>query len=276
MNILKAIETLADAPILEVGNFYLGRNRINNIGDGLQEYIKDLFANSINDTNEKRSAKISDVFSYIGNSNNPPDLILRGGDAIEIKKVETMGSELALNSSYPKAKLYANSSMITNACRKCEDWEEKNMWYIIGVVDKTNILKSLYFIYGMDYAASNEIYERVKKSIKNGVLSIPNVEFAETNELGRINKVDPLGITYLRIRGMWGIQNPLRAFHEIYTPNKAEFNFMAIMNEEKYISMGGISSDKVHIKDVNIKNPDNPAQLRKAKLITFDIGGKAK
>ena len=275
VNILKAIETLADNTVLEVGDFYLGRNRINNIGDGLQEYIKDLFANSINYENENRSAKISSIFSYAGSNNNPPDLMLRGGDAIEIKKIETKGSELALNSSYPKAKLYANSPMITTACRNCENWQEKDMWYIIGVVDKANILKALYFFYGMDYAASSEIYERIKKSIKDGVLSISNIEFSETNELGRVNKVDPLGITYLRIRGMWGIQNPLRAFHEVYTPKRAKFNFMAIMNEEKYISMGGLSNDKLYIKDVNIKNPDNPAQLRKAKLITFDIGGES-
>ena len=30
--------------------------------------------------------------------------------------------------------------------------------------------------------------------------------FAETKELGRVNQVDPLGITNLRIRGMWQIE----------------------------------------------------------------------
>jgi len=167
--------------------------------------------------------------------------------------------------------------MITNACRQSENWQEKDMWYIVGAVDKTNTLKSLCIVYGLDYCASNEIYERVKSSIKNGVLDIPNVEFSETKELGRINKVDPLGITYLRVRGMWGIQNPLKVFHEVYTPDtSAKFNFMAIVNEEKYISMGGLTNNKLNINDVNIKNPDNPAQLRKAKLITFSIGGDVK
>lgn len=271
-NILTAIDRLANNPILKVGEFYLGRNRINNVGDGLEAYIKDLFANSINDDNETRQRKISDTFSYIGNNSNPPDLILKGGDAIEIKKIETMGSELALNSSYPKAKLFANSPMITDACRDCENWVEKDMWYIVGVVDKSNILKSLCIVYGSDYAASCDIYERISLSIKNGILEIPEVEFSETKELGRVNKVDPLGISYLRIRGMWGIQNPIKVFHEIHTPSAADFNFMAIMNDDKYNSMGGTSNDKLTIKNVEIKNPDNPAQLKKAKLITFSVG----
>ena len=275
-NILTAIENLINNPILKIGEFYLGRNRINNIGSGLEEYIKDLFADSVNDDNENRNIKISNTFSYIGNTTNPPDLILKNGDAIEIKKIETMGSELALNSSYPKSKIYANSQMITNACRQCENWQEKDMWYIVGVVDKKNTLKSLYIVFGLDYCASSEIYERVKSSIKNGVLDIPNIEFSETKELGRINKVDPLGITYLRIRGMWGIQNPLRVFHEIYSLKKSSFNFFALMNEEKYISMGGLTNNKLNIKDVKIKNPDNPAQLKKAKLITFSIGDDTK
>jgi len=275
VNILTAIENLVNKPLLKIGASYLGRNRIHNIGEGLEEYIKDLFAGSIDDEKETRLAKINETFSYIGNKNNPPDLILKNGDAIEIKKIESMGSSLALNSSYPKARLYADSPLITTACRTCENWTEKDMWYVVGVVDKSNVLKALCFVCGEDYAASNEIYERIKQSIREGVVNIPDVEFSETNELGRVNKVDPLGITYLRIRGMWGIQNPFCVFREIYTLSaKAMFHFMAIMNEKKYEEMGGISYEKLNIKDVKIKNPDNPAQLKKAKLITFCVEGE--
>ena len=38
------------------------------------------------------------------------------------------------------------------------------------------------------------------------------LEAGETDELGRINKVDPLGITSLRVRGMWQIKNPSKVF----------------------------------------------------------------
>ena len=94
--------------------FYKSKNRANNMGDALEEYIKDLFANTINETDEQnRLDKISKTFSYLGNQNNPPDSILYLGDAIEVKKIESKNASLALNSSYPKHKLYADSKLIT-------------------------------------------------------------------------------------------------------------------------------------------------------------------
>ena len=62
--------------------------------------------------------------------------MLRNGDAIEVKKIESLSSALALNSSYPKHKLYCNSSMISTACREAEQWSEKDMIYAVGVVEK--------------------------------------------------------------------------------------------------------------------------------------------
>ena len=220
------------------------------------------------------------MFSYLGNTNNPPDSILRGGDAIEVKKIENKSSSLALNSSYPKAKLYSNSSMITDACRNCEKWEEKDIIYAIGTCSKENKLTSLIFIYGEDYAAENKIYENVKTKIKLGIETIGGLDFSETNEIGRVNRVDPLGITYFRIRGMWGIENPIKVFDYIYkSDNTKQFNFMALINEDKYnsfLNKGELEDLEKKIKDleiknVKIKNPNNPAQLRSAKLITFKI-----
>jgi hypothetical protein len=104
------------------------------------------------------------------------------------------------------------------------------------------------------------------------------VEFSETNELGRVNRVDPLGITYLRIRGMWGIDNPMKAFSYVYSrSNNGAFNFMALINHEKYKSFENTGeleqlakkTDGLNISDVEIKTPDNPAVLKHAKLITF-------
>ena len=222
---------------------------------------------------------ISEVFSYLGNTNNPPDSILRDGDAIEVKKIENKSSSLALNSSYPKAKLYSNSSMITDACRNCEEWKEKDIIYAIGTCEK-NKLTSLIFVYGEDYAAENKIYENVKNKIKLGIETINGLEFSETNEIGRVNRVDPLGITYFRIRGMWGIENPVKVFDYIYKRDDSkQFNFMALINEDKYLSFSNTKeledlekeNKNLEIKDVRIKNPNNPAQLKKAKLITFKI-----
>ncbi len=201
MNIINAIINLVNNPVTHLVDYYQGRNRANNAGDALEEYIKDLFANTFDFSEKERLEKISEVFSYLGNNSNPPDAMIRGGDAIEVKKIESNGSDLALNSSYPKHKLLSNSSMISSACKKAEEWTEKDIIYVVGIVEKnTNNLKHLCMVYGLDYCASEECYSRIKMTIKNGVEAIPNVEFAESKELGRINKIDPLGITYLRVR----------------------------------------------------------------------------
>jgi type-2 restriction enzyme ngoPII len=279
-NIIDAIINIVKNPILELKEYSISHNRANSMGEALEEYIKDVFSGTLFEKDEnKRMEIISEVFSYLGNTNNPPDSILRGGDAIEVKKIENKSSSLALNSSYPKAKLYSNSSMITDACRSCEKWEEKDIIYTIGTCEK-NKLTSLIFVYGEDYAAENKIYENVKNKIKLGIETINDLEFSETNEIGRVNRVDPLGITYFRIRGMWGIENPIKVFDYIYErDNTKQFNFMALINDDKYNSffnreeLENLEKENkyLEIRNVKIKNPNNPAQLRSAKLITFKI-----
>lgn len=279
-NIINAIINIVKNPIIELKEYSSGHNRANNMGGALEEYIKDIFANTLFEKDlQIRNKKISESFSYLGNQNNPPDSILKNGDAIEVKKIESKNSSLALNSSYPKAKLYSNSPMITTECRNCESWEVKDIIYSVGVCEK-NKLSSLIFVYGEDYAASSEVYEKIKNLIKTGINSSPELEFSETNELGRVNRVDPLGITYFRIRGMWGIENPSKVFNYIYRRNDSnKFNFMALINEEKYYSFSNIKDlenlkkdyKNLLIENVEIKNPNNPAKLKKAKLITFVI-----
>ena len=169
--------------------------------------------------------------------------------------------------------------MISRTCRECEEWSVKDMIYAVGVVDN-NSLKSLTLVYGDDYCADKSVYEHIKEVIKTGVESIRGVEFADTRELGRVNRVDPLGITYLRVRGMWGIENPFSVFDYIYKRDYSKrFNFMALINKEKYYSFDNHSMienmcntvEELNIKDVKIKNPNNPAQLNSAKLITFTV-----
>jgi hypothetical protein len=60
------------------------------MGEGLETYIKDVFANTLNEEDTQ-------------------------------KKLESKNSAITLNSSYPKAKLYANNPMITTDCRACEE-----------------------------------------------------------------------------------------------------------------------------------------------------------
>jgi len=54
------------------------------MGDGLEAFIKDMFAGTINETNEQsKLSKFTQIYSYNGNKNNPPDLILKNSDAIK-------------------------------------------------------------------------------------------------------------------------------------------------------------------------------------------------
>lgn len=280
-NLINAVINVINNPILEIKTHYSNKNRANNAGDALEEFIKDLFADSFNLTPEDRNKRWSEIFSYLGNSNNPPDIILKGGDAIEVKKIESKDASLALNSSYPKHTLRKENPMLSSACRNCEDWHEKDIIYAVGVV-KNNKLNSLCMVYGTEFCASEECYEKIRQKIKNGVEAITTVEFSETKELGRVNKVDPLGVTYLRIRGMWGIENPWKVFKDDICKRDLDkkFNFMCLISDKKWASFSNKEdleklieekTDIVSKKNVEVKNPDNPAQLIKTKLISFAI-----
>lgn len=279
MNIIDAIYNLVNHPVVSLTEYSHGRNRINNVGNALEEYIKDLFTDSFDMNKEERMERLSKEFSYLGNTNNPPDMMLRSGDAIEVKKIESSTSALALNSSYPKHTLTYDNPLLSNACKRAENWSEKDILYAIGVVKKgTDHLSHLTFVYGLDYCASEECYKNLWEKIKNGVETIPGISFSETKELGHINRVDPLGITYMRVRGMWGIENPLRVFDYIYQRDMSKrFSFMCIINDVKWSSfkntdrITGIQHEGFQIKNVKIKDPDNPAKLVSAKLITFSI-----
>ena len=279
-NIIQAFINIVNNYQQDIGNITNGNNRANNMGEGLENYIKDMFANTHNIEDENiRLEKLSEVYSYQGNKNNPPDLMLRDSDAIEIKKLESKNSAIALNSSYPKAKLYANSPMITKACKECETWDIKDMLYAIGYVHSAT-LKSLWLVYGDCFCADKETYERIKNTISDGITSILDVEFTETKELGKVKKVDPLGITDLRIRGMWHIDNPNKTFSYIYNYDETkDFQLICLMKKDKYNSLESsdrkaiedIHNDNIIVKDVKIKNPNNPVQFIDAKLLVFKV-----
>lgn len=276
-NLLKAIINIKERNNFDLSNIKTtSNNRANSMGEALECFIKDSFCNSYDKTNEEKNILYNKEFSYLGNKNNPPDIIIKNGDAIEVKKIGGKGfSDLALNSSYPKSKLYSNSPMITSACKKCEEWTEKDIIYVVGNVRKDK-LKILSLIYGDCYAADKEVYEKTREKVKGGLKEL-NLDSSKTKELGRINKVDPLGITYLRIREMWVIQNPLKVHKEHIKINNNEFELFAIIRKNKYESFSEEdrkefeNTSGILINDIKIKNPDNPAQLIDAKLIVVRI-----
>ncbi len=280
-NILRAILNIVefgDNDLKSYASTYL--NRINAVGEQLEFYIKDAIATSFKLPQTQKQSRYSNVFSYLGNQNNPPDMIIKNGDAFEIKKIESPLASLALNSSPPKDKLRVEDIRITDACRNCENlaWKEKDSFYVVGNA-KGGVVRSLFFIQGTCYAADHKVYDKVHEPIKQEVekvLDSLGLEKGETVELGKVKKVDPLGITELRIRGMWSIENPLEVFEDLCPlEDRNKLNLFALMRKEKYLSFSKedikeLESNKnISVKDVNIRDPNNPAKLIEAKLITY-------
>lgn len=281
-NILQAIHTIVNNDIPDIIDFYRSQNKINAVGDALELFIKDIFANTVNETLENKLRRHEQIFSYAGNANNPPDFMLLEGDAIEVKKIESQNAQIALNSSYPSTKLRSDSPMITKACRDCEAWSEKDLLYAIGSIKKkTKKLSLLWLIYGDCYAASPEVYVKIRQNIISGIEQTGGIEFSQTKELGRVNKVDPLGITSLRIRGMWQIEHPEKVYQDLMLEKTQQSNFrlVALMRESKYqsfpledkINLESIRNSRLKNQQVKIKSPDNPIKRMAARLITFEI-----
>lgn len=281
-NILTAIKNIANFrsnDLKAYSSTYL--IRINAVGEQLEFYVKDALCGSFRFAQQQKEARYHEVFSLLGNQNNPPDAMIRGGDAYVIKKIQTPTASIALNRSPPKDRLYRNDPRMSEACRRCEgeNWQTKDMFYVVGCTQNSKI-KYLFFVHGTCYSAEREVYEMIATQLKKdieGSLRTRGIEGSgETVELGRINRVDPLGITNLRIRGMWMIENPIKVFSYIYRfDSKRSFSLIALMSKTKFDyfpqrDIGAIRMDSgIESRSVKIKDPNNPAELMDAQLITL-------
>lgn len=280
--VLLIITNILNNPSNKLKATIRSNNTINKMGDSLEEYIKNACANTFNNPPNKLDI-YENCFSWTGNQNNPPDIIIKNDIAIEVKKIEGFGS-IALNSSYPKTFIDSSSNMITKGCKYCENngtWK-KELVYCIGKVKK-DIISDLFIVYGNLYAASEEIYLRIKNKIETGINEIQNVEFTETNELGKVKKVDPLGITDLRIRGMWSIYNPYKVFNyinEIQNSNQSNKDYIIhallptkTLNNQDYLIIDDLlkNNSNIYKYDIKIKNPNNPSKLIPCILIRVEI-----
>ena len=257
--------------------------RINAVGDRLEFYVQDAIAGTFKKKQEEKEEEYDKVFSYQGSQNHPPDTIIKGGDAFEIKKIGGIKSSIALNSSPPKSTLLSSDKRITAECRNCEEgnWKEKDIFYVVGSVNKKNVMKYLFFVQGKCYSANHSIYDGLHTPLKKEidlVLKARKLQSKETVELGGVENADPLGITSLRIRGMWSMKNPIGVFSDIINFDaKNEFSLFTIMEKDKYDSFPQEDREDLEknkdilIKDIKIKNPINPKENINAKLISFSF-----
>ena len=163
-NLLKAIINISKSHDLDLENYKEVRdasNRIQKQGAGLEVFIKDSFCGIPlgSTSNEARIENYFQVFSDTGHANNPPDAMIIGGDAMEIKKHEGFSeSNIALNSSPPRTILTDEDRNITNQTQNCEQrpWK-RDYLYIIGN-PKSSKLRRIMLCYGNCFVAFDNIY----------------------------------------------------------------------------------------------------------------------
>lgn len=276
-NVINALINLYNLKNLEINETSKTGNRINDVGANLETYIKKLF---INKKDRDYPNNAGDYFSYQGSKNNPPDFILRKGDAFEIKKLEAVSSDISLNSSFPKETLKFDDPKLTNKCKNSElkQWKEKDFFYIIGY-QKNKLLKHVFFIQGPCFACSynyyNQIFKNLKKHIHKG-----NFTFSETKEIARLNNIDPLDYTDLRIRPMFILRNPFKIFEFCKINKTSDLNVFCIMTSNKYFSFQKDvlklleKEYDIEIQDKNIASPMNKNNIIKCKYIHFHLGSK--
>lgn len=279
-NILQAFINIVNNYQVNITNVTDGNNRANNMGEGLETYIKEAFSNTFLESDKKiKKQKFRDCFSYEGSKTRIPDLILKDSDAIEIKKTEVLG-DLQLNSSHPKAILYSNQN-ISDECKNCEIalWTKKDILYTMGhIPKKSKNLKSLWFVYGTCYAANEDIYQDVVNEIKTTLKTTDSLQIdTDCKELGKVKNIDSLKITYLRIRGMWVIKHPSKVFDDLYEQTDESFSLIALIPSEKYDTFPKKDRDiienikSITITDEEISNPNNAAKVLKIKLLLFKV-----
>ena len=283
-NLLQAIVNIAARDQFLLSHKAQTRNRINRVGESLEVYVQQAFANVFDSqTAIEFTQQTQDIFSYVSNNSSPPDLILRDGDAVEVKKLESRNGTVSLNSSYPKSHLHADSSLLTQACKNCETkrWQIKDHIYVIGFVQKkSRALKQLWFVDGACYAASRDVYEQVFTRISDSLHKAENVTFDEkSTELGRAIKVDPLERTILRVRGMWEIQHPNKAFRDLIGQQSTEnFQMLAVVRESKYQQI--LNSDQnletaierlgIQVATAQVLDPNNKAKLLNVRVVRYE------
>lgn len=288
-SVLKALINIAKLKNFQISEIYKrseGGNKITNKGDRLEYFIKDSLCGCINDPDRTKVYNLiyPKFLSYLGSQTTIPDAIIKGGDAIEIKK--TSHNETQLNSSFPKVSL-KSSDNITSECKNCEKdiggWNEKDMQYVFGNYGDDLKINSLWFLDAKTMISTQKNYEKIFDKVQSS-LNNTGYDNADTEELARFNNIDPLEITSLRVRGMWLLKHPVKVFnyipsikkiHQETTSSKKNATtkkyVTALMLKEKYLSYGEKDQKEVEtlcVKDeIKIKDPNNPEKLIDATMI---------
>ena len=292
VDVLDAVLNYAEMSERSTSDLKSSENRINTVGDGLEFFTMDLFCSSLDkDSKDEKRKEYSKHLSWLGTKNHPPDFIIEGAEAFEVKKKTSKAGQIQLNSSFPHQKLKKTNNRITRDCKTCEDdiggWDEKDLVYVIGRVPSgSSKLDFMWMVYGDCWSAKDEVYRKLADNLSDkinqavGELEHGNLS-EQTNEIGKVHDADPLGRTKLRIRGMWLIEHPAKYFSqyiENYDRKITEKQpLFVVLRKERFKEFNRekretlMDDENIGVKEVDIPNPDNPAKRIKAIIIQTGV-----
>jgi hypothetical protein len=252
-----------DEPSLD--DVYDSAISINSAGERMEYFIKDLLAKSINkESADEKAAEHKKYLSWLGSQNHPPDLMIRDGPAIEVKKSRGKHRKLQLNSSTPRIKLRADMDRVNSDCANCEDWSEKDMVYALGSrVSKSNV-GFIWVVYGDCWCDKSEVYKEVTDDLEeaieespptNGTLDMSGNEIAKVRDVG-----SGMGAEH-RTRSMWSIGHPAKMFSQYIENYEQKLDdgkpMFVVMPVEKFESADTENkatlreSDSIHITELD-------------------------
>ena len=281
-NILTAIKNISDFKTNNMSEYIkdYAPAQIKTVRQQIEYYVKDAISNSFKSIKDKKPTdRYNGVFSYLGNKNKPPDMIIQDGDAVVIKTIKTYQGSLTINNSPPKDRLMWNDPWILKNCRSIDggQWNRKDLFYVIGWIEKRR-MKYLNFIQGSCFIPEEKVYTKKIDDLKKNIYTYLESEGLDANRtisLAKVSNMDPLGVTNLRIKAVWRIKNPLKIFSDTFSYDKnEEFTSISLMLKNKFDSfpkkdIATLEKDnQIEIEDVKVKNPNKPETGLDAKLIT--------
>jgi hypothetical protein len=262
-----------------------GHTSINQSGIAFETFCKDRLVGLEPGADDKREKLYKRYLIYQGANNNPPDAMYcggDGGDAFEFKKRGGKPTgDIPLNSSWPKDRLTQRSYGITASCRECESWTERDLFYICGGVPaNTTRIAWIWICDARLMAAEDKRYRAIYNTIRSGVRDIPDIQCADTKELGKVKKCDPAGYTRLRVRGMWAIDQPGKLFKDLPgVRSSTRPTLHALIRLKKWNALSSHSRSRIDAlakKDgflkskVEVPDPNNPRATIPAVLIRYE------
>ena len=244
-------------------------------GKPFEIFAKNMFAECLGALSSHVDAAWERTFSWRGSANHPPDFMIRGGDAIEVKIHGGIG-QIQLNSSPPKRTLKVTDPRIQDGCRTCEDWSEKDFLYFIGKANE-EFVEALWLIDGTCIADKESTYDIIFDKL---ALTVSDLGGEPGNEIGRLNNVDPLRATSLRVRAMWLLEHPARIFQPfLIPPEQGVFVLNCLISAKKWDAYStkeiedvmALKSHGLVTQRIEIPNSGSLGQLQEAVHVSWKV-----